>query len=147
MRLIPLKKKKSDVAPFTLDEVAKFLSHVEPGYHDYYVVRFFTGMRTGEVDGLQWRFVDFNHGIILLRETWVGGNVEYTKNDGSQREILMSQPVRQALLRQQKISGAGKFVFCTSKGTSFTHRNMTQRIWYPTLSNPPYGSNTLVSRG
>jgi len=133
VRLKPLKMKKTDVAPFTLDEVALFLSKVEPHFHDYYVVRFFTGMRTGEVDGLQWRFVDFNQGIILVRETWVGSKIEYTKNDGSQREIRMSAPVRQALLRQQKISGANKFVFSTSRGTPHNHRNVTQRIWYPTL--------------
>ena len=133
VRLKPLKMKKSDVDPFTLDEVECFLMLVPVAFVDYYIVRFFTGMRTGEIDGLKWRFVDFDRGIILVREIWVGGRAEYTKNDGSQREIIMSQPVRESLERQFKATGAGEFVFATRNGTPYNHRNVTQRIWYPTL--------------
>ena len=55
----PLKVAKSDIEPFTLDEVNLILSTVRPDFKDYYIVRFFTGMRTGEIHGLKWRFVDF----------------------------------------------------------------------------------------
>jgi len=132
-RLKPLKMKKSDVDPFTLDEVERFLMLVPVAFVDYYIVRFFTWMRTGEFDGLKWRFVDFDRGIILIRETWVGGRAEYTKNDGSQREIKMSQPAREPLERQFKATGAGEFIFATRNCTSYNHRNITQRVWYPTL--------------
>lgn len=132
-RLKPLKMKKSDVDPFTLDEVERFLMQVPLQFVDYFIVRFFTGMRTGEIDGLKWRFVDFDRGIILIRETWVGGRAEYTKNDGSQREIVMSQPVRESLKRQFDVTGKGAFVFASRNGTPFSHRNITQRVWYPTL--------------
>ena len=133
IRLKPLKVQKSDVDPFTLDEVESFLMQVPLQFVDYFVVRFFTGMRTGEIDGLKWRFVDFDRGIILIRETWVGGRAEYTKNDGSQREIIMSQPVRESLERQFEVTGKGEFVFATRNGTPYNHRNITQRVWYPTL--------------
>nr|WP_235357452.1 tyrosine-type recombinase/integrase [Arsukibacterium sp. MJ3] len=133
VRLKPLKMKKSDVDPFTLDEVERFLLHAPAAFVDYYIVRFFSGMRTGEIDGLKWRFVDFDRGIILVRETWVGGRAEYTKNDGSQREIIMSQPVRESLERQFEATGKGEFVFATRNGTPYNHRNITQRVWYPTL--------------
>lgn len=132
-RLKPLKMKKSDVDPFTLDEVQAFLQQVPAQFADYFTVRFFTGMRTGEIDGLKWRYVDFDRGIILVRETWVGGKVEYTKNDGSQREIQMSQPVREALKRQYQATGKGEYVFATRNGTPYNHRNITQRVWYPIL--------------
>ena len=82
---------------------------------------------------MQWRFIDWTRGIILIRETWVRDRLEYTKNDGSQREIKMSEPVRNALLRQRELTGKAKFVFSTKKGTPHNHRNVTQRIWYPTL--------------
>ncbi len=133
LRLKPLKIQKTDVDPFTLDEVKLFLANVDSNFRDYYLVRFFTGMRTAEVDGLQWRYVDFDRGLILVRETWVRNAVEYTKNDGSQREIRMSAPVRQALTRQFEVTGDSTFVFTTRKGTPQHHRNVTQRVWYPTL--------------
>ncbi|WP_031569331.1 site-specific integrase [Rheinheimera texasensis] len=132
-RLKPLKTPKSDVDPMTLEEVELFLAHVDAKFRSYYIVRFFTGMRTAEIDGLQWRYVDFDNRRILVRETWVKGRFEYTKNDGSQREIGMSEPVYQALRRQLEQTGGNKFVFATRNDTPFSHRNMTQRVWYPTL--------------
>ena len=52
-----------------------------------------------------------------MRETFTKGCTEYTKTDGSQREILMNPVVREALLRQQAISrNQGEYVFCTRGG-------------------------------
>jgi integrase len=39
--------------PFTLDEVSSILDTVRLDFRNYYTVRFFTGMRTGEIDGLK----------------------------------------------------------------------------------------------
>lgn len=78
---------KSDVQPFTLEEVNQIISHVRSDHRNYYTVRFFTGMRTGEIDGLKWKYVDYDSRFILIRQTIVAGQVDYTKTDGSQREI------------------------------------------------------------
>ncbi|UYM61902.1 site-specific integrase [Pseudomonas aeruginosa] len=128
-----LKVPKTDVEPFTLDEVLQILSTVREDFRNYYTVRFFTGMRTAEVDGLQWKYVDFQRRQILIRETWVGGKLDYTKNDGSQREIDMSEPVYQALIGQREKTGSGQFVFCTREGTPHAYRNINDRVWYPLL--------------
>jgi integrase len=58
-RIKPLKIRKSDVHPFTLTEVQRIVRNVRPDFRHYYTVRFFTGMRTGEIDGLKWTYVDF----------------------------------------------------------------------------------------
>jgi integrase len=42
-------------------------------------------MRTGEVNGLKWKYIDFVARLILIRETFVLGEDEYTKTDSSQR--------------------------------------------------------------
>ena len=81
-----LRVPRSRVEPITLDEVLRFLAAVRPDFNPYYTVRFFTGRRTGEIDGLKWKYVDFDQGQILVRETLVMGREEYTKNDHSQRE-------------------------------------------------------------
>ncbi|MBN0070401.1 integrase, partial [Pseudomonas aeruginosa] len=46
-----LKVPKTDVEPFTLEEVLQILDAVREDFRNYYTVRFFTGMRTGEIDG------------------------------------------------------------------------------------------------
>lgn len=91
-------------------------------------------MRTGEIDGLKWEYVDFENRLILVRETRVDGREGYTKTDGSQREIQMSQPVYEALKEQEAISkGRSRYVFCTRKGNPLDHNNVTKRVWYPLL--------------
>ncbi len=131
----PLKVPRTHVEPFSLEEVQLILNAVRPDFRPYYTVRFFTGMRTGEVDGLKWQYVDFDNRQILIRETVVDGKEDYTKTDGSQREIQMSQLVYDALREQEKVSrGKSKFVFCTREGQHFDHNNVTKRVWYPLLA-------------
>lgn len=134
MRIKMLKIPKSDVQPFSLKEVSYILDNVRPDYQSYYLTRFFTGMRTGEVDGLKWKFVDFEQRIIKIRETIVAGEESYTKTDASQRDIAMSRPVYDALVQQYQITGKlSKYVFCNTKGESIDHNNVTKRVWYPLL--------------
>lgn len=132
--LKPLKVRRSDVQPFTLAEVEQILAAVRPDYRDYLLVRFFTGMRSGEIDGLKWKYVDFARRLILVRETFVLGAEEYTKTDGSQRDIQMSTPVFEALRRQERITrGLSEYVFCNRQGKPIDNKNFTTRIWQPLL--------------
>lgn len=133
IRLKPLKIQKSDVDPFTLAEVHQLLQAVDDDFRDYYIIRFFTGMRTAEIDGLQWRYVNFDKGLILIRETVVAFRVEKTKTIGSVREIAISSPVMDALKRQFQKTGQMKFVFATRNDTAPNHGNITKRVWYPLL--------------
>jgi integrase len=129
-----LRIKKSDVQPFSLNEVQSILFNVRKDYQDYFTVRFFTAMRTGEVNGLKWKYVDFDRRLIMVRETIVGGRTEYTKTDGSQRDIRMSQVVYGALRRQEAATrGRSDYVFCNTQGAPLDHKNVTNRVWYPLL--------------
>jgi integrase len=130
----PLKVKRSEVDPFTMDEVSRIVATVRADFRSYYTVRFFTGMRTGEIDGLKWKYVDFERRIILVRETIVNGEEDKTKTDSSQRDITISQPVYEALRAQETASrGISAFVFCNRDGGPLDHANITNRVWYPLL--------------
>lgn len=134
-RIKPLKVKRLDIAPFSMDEVNLIIKHVRADYRDYFLVRFFTGMRTGEIHGLKWKYVDFKNKLILIRETLVCGEMEDEgKTELSSREIYMSDIVYQALLRQRDITHKhSDFVFCNVNGNPFNLNNVTNRVWYPLL--------------
>lgn len=133
-RIKPLRLKKSDVQPFTLDEVNRILKTVREDFRDYLTVRFFTGMRSGEIDGLKWKYVDFERRLILVRETIVHGREEYTKTDASQRDIRISQAVFDALQRQAAATrSSSAYVFCTRTGEPIDPTNFCKRVWYPLL--------------
>ena len=128
-----LKERKTQVDPFSLDEVSLILKHVRVDFRNYFTVRFFTGLRSGEAHGLKWKHVDFPRNQLLVRETYVDGRTEYTKNDGSQREVDMSRRVREALLNQRKVTGQAGYVFTNAAGQPIDNRNLTKRIWTPLL--------------
>jgi len=132
-RIKRLKQHRVDIHPLSLTETRQIIETVRPDYRPYMIVRFLTGMRTGEIHGLKWKFVDFDRRQILVRETLVRGRVEYTKTDGSQREIAMSAPVHDALVEQRQRTGDMEYVFCTKNGSPLDNDNFTNRIWYPLL--------------
>jgi len=130
----PLKVPKTNVEPFTLEEVQKIINSVRPDYKPYYIVRFFTGLRTAEIDGLKWKNVDFERRQILIHEALVLGETVQTKNDGSYRTVQMSQQVFDALKIQENFSQRiSEYVFCGKYGKALLNRNVSRRIWYPVL--------------
>ena len=129
-----LRVRRTDVDPFSLTEVQSILATVRADYKNYFVVRFFTGMRTGEIHGLKWKYVDFERRLILVRVTFVLGEDDYTKTDGSQRDIQMSQPVFEALREQHKATGKlSEYVFCNQQAQPLDNKNFSDRVWYPLL--------------
>ena len=112
---------------------AQIIETIRADYRLYMIVRLLTGMRTGEIHGLKWRYIDFERRQILVRETIVRGHVEYTKTDGSQREIDMSKPVHDALIEQQTRTGSAEHVFCNPSGAPLDNDNFVNRVWHPLL--------------
>lgn len=137
-RIKKLKEERTHIDPFTLKEVNMMINDIRSDFRDYLIVRFFSGMRSGEINGLRWKYVDFERREILVRETFTQGNVEYTKNNSSQREITMSQPVMDAMKRQFERTGkSGRegYVFCSRNGTPVDAKNFTNRVWTPMLED------------
>lgn len=134
LNLKPLRLRKTDVEPFTLEQVQQMLATVRADWRNYFTVRFFTGMRTGEAHGLKWKYVDFDKRLILVRETFVLGEDEYTKTDSSQRDIQMTQVVFEALQAQHAATAKlSDYVFCNKEGKPQDNDNFGTRVWYPLL--------------
>jgi integrase len=131
--LKPLSVRKPEIMPFSLQEVFIFLGVVTKSFYNYYVIRFFTGMRTAEIDGLKWQYVDFVNKKIMVRETWQNGQWVGPKTESSVRDIDMSKIVEDALLDQKQLTGDSELVFCTKKRKPLDYSNISKRIWYPTL--------------
>jgi integrase len=130
----PLKMKRSDVQPFTLDEVELILKTARSDYKNYFTVRFFTGMRTGEVHGLKWKYIDFERRLILVRESIVLNEDDQLKTEDSMRDIQMSQLVYDALKAQYQASRElSEYVFCNQAGQPIDNQNFLNRIWNPLL--------------
>lgn len=130
-----LKVAPARIFPFSLGEVQAICAAVRPDYRAYLVTRFFTGMRTGEVDGLRWHSVDVDRGLICVCEVFTAGeHEENVKTSGSFRDVPMLPQVREALLAHRGPTWDPQgHVFTTRTGKPICARNFTNRIWNPLL--------------
>lgn len=139
LQIKPLKTKRSEVMPFTMPQVQTILLTARADYRNYFVTRFFTGMRTAEVHGLKWKYVDFERRLIQVRESIVLNEEDELKTDGSLRDIQMSQMVFDALVDQYKATGKiGEYVFCNLAGQPINNQNFVNRVWTPLLRHLEY---------
>ena len=129
-----LKESRIEVTPFSLEEVQRIITSVRDDFKPYYTIRFFTGMRTSEIDGLQWKNIDLQRREIHIREALVNGVLGGTKTYGSDRTIQMNDRVYQAFLQQKSLNnGKSNFVFCNRDGGPLDYRLVNKRVWQPTL--------------
>lgn len=111
-------KKSKDKLYLSKEDIATFLVAVGETciYYNLFVVAIETGMRIGELAGLQWKNVDFKNRVLHVKNTLCyfpdsDGKYHFamhdTKTDSSERNIPMTQRCYDALsdqyLRKQKI--------------------------------------------
>ena len=130
-----LKGRRPDVMPFSLEEVEKIRATIRLDFRNYVTCRFFTGMRTGEINGLKWKYVDFDNELIKVREVFAGGeSEENAKTESSIRDIPMLPMVKEALRQQwEERDPRAEYVFCSRAGNPIDAHNFANRIWYPLL--------------
>ena len=137
-----LKLQRTDIQPFTLDEINQMLAAIRVDYQPYLTFRFFTGVRSAEAHGLKWRHVDFDRREVQIRETYRDGRTDYTKTDGSQRDLQVSMPVMTALMAmrpngyvENPSAFAEAYIFHTRSGRPLDTTNFVYRVWKPLLKS------------
>lgn len=92
----------------TLEEQTTFLKHAAGTKYDYiYELALSTGMRSGEMCGLEWKDIDFTNRIIHVRGTLVqnryGFYKDLPKTHSSLRDIPMLDNVYELLKNRRKV--------------------------------------------
>lgn len=100
-------KKEKDI--YTLEEVAQLFQLLETAplkYRTFFTLAIYSGFRRGEMLGLEWKEVDWEHNVISVRRTSnytasKGIYTDTTKTKKSQRSLKFPQSVMD-LLREYK---------------------------------------------
>ncbi|NRB78712.1 MAG: site-specific integrase [Saccharospirillaceae bacterium] len=130
----PLKGIRPDVQPLSINEIDKFLEQVRPDFKEYFITRFFTGLRSGEVHGLQWKHIDFANRQIIIEQAYGEYGITTPKNEYAYREVQMCQIVFDALkIQQTRTTHKNGFVFSNSQGNAISSNAVNEKIWKPTL--------------
>lgn len=88
----------------------------EPVWREMILTALRTGMRLGELFGLEWQDVDFKRRKINIRRSIVNGIVGTPKNNKG-RYVPMTDDLCRALYDDRKTSG---LVFCRKNGSAFS---------------------------
>lgn len=126
-----------DIHPFTYEEALAILNAVDPFYRPYTAVRFFTGMRSGEIDALEW--LDYKESMVPnpklhINKAFVYGREGKTKTKKSKRYIDCLAPVVQALEEQKDHTGEGKHIFLTREGERMNPDHYREVVWKAALN-------------
>jgi len=94
----------------------------------------FTGVRAGELLALRWRHVDFERGVLQVRESVHRGKFGPPKTRSSVRELPLGNVVLAALLAHRKRAGQfspDDLLFPSRKETALCRNNLLRRVVYP----------------
>ena len=123
---------KSDIEPFSHDEVLLLLDAIDPFYKPYLATRFYTGMRDGEINGLVWP--DYKQKMkpapmIYINKAFVYNQEGATKTNGSKRYIDCLPFVIQALHDQRQLTGHQNYIFLTKDEQRMSPDHFREVIW------------------
>lgn len=136
--------KREPIVPFTQSEVQVILAETcQHRLSALFLLAVTTGMRQGELFGLQWEDVDFENRTVTIRRQardYHGTvTVKSPKTDAGYRTISITEACCEALRARQRLSVAEKnessvFVFCSPKGLVMRRTLFGRRVWKPLLA-------------
>jgi integrase len=112
---IPTEEVQTEARFFTVEEVGKIIAAAREPYKTMFWLLAMTGMRAGEMLGLQWADIDFEKGLLNIRRSAWYGRVQTTKNKNSEAIIPLPGILAATLrtFREQWKSNPDGFLFVT----------------------------------
>ena len=145
-RLVELPRYKSKEAQhWTPDELVQFLDAAssDPLYPAFVLLTLY-GLRRGEVLGIRWRDVDFDRGVLNIRQQVqrINGNLEQVelKTESSERDEPLLAKAQEVLLYQRGIQERSK----AEAGDSWQGTGDDNELVFTTRTGRPLESHNLA---
>ena len=121
--------------PFLMDEMFKIIDAMPEHIRCFFAIGFFTGMRTGEIIGLQWKDIDWEERIIKVRRSRRQGVETKPKTKSSIRDVEILDALLPYLIKHREESNDSSiYIFETFRGEPFTTCDkISSHYWKPTL--------------
>ena len=136
LKKLVLPERNSFVAPtFTLNQVESILSLAQEPWRTFFILLALTGLRAGEILGLQWGDIDFQHGCIHVRRSAWYGKTQSTKSKASAAPVTMPDKLAAVLTdyRREWKSNAQGFLFTTRNGRPPSSNKVVEYQLWPIL--------------
>jgi len=126
---------KEEMETLTREEIKKFLAEVTPQYYCLFLMAIETGMRRGELLGLQKGDIDWHNNQICVRRAMWKGRFITPKSKSSIRNVDISDYLAQELRKHLLSSPPCEMdlVFCNKKGRPLDPDSLIKRHFLPAL--------------
>jgi len=125
------------------EQISRIADRCSPSDRALIITAAYTGMRWGELTGLQWANVDLAAATIVIDPDEgalheIGGRLTLgpPKTPASARTVHLP-PFLAALLRQHRQNQDHRFVFTGADGGLLRRSNLRRRVWLPAVQGDP----------
>jgi integrase len=141
----PPKQITKEINPLTAAQMKKLLAaarETQPKLYALYTLACTTGMRQGELLGLQRKDIDLAAGTIKIRRTIFNNEVNPPKSANGRRTIKLSKLALNALTNHLEHYAGVTWVFSTRNQTPINAWNLYHKSWRPLLERTGLPSST-----
>ncbi len=131
---LPAKQLVRSPKVITVEQLRALLGELPEPVRTTALLCAFTGLRAGELFALRWRYVDFERGVLQVRESVHRGKFGSPKTRNSVRDLPLGNVVLAALLAHRRRVGQHNpddLLFPSRRGTPLCRNNLLRRVVYP----------------
>jgi integrase len=144
----PPRPVRKEIKPLSREQARRLLEAARgDALYAFYVLAVTTGMRNGELLGLQWKDVDLDAGTLQVRRSVWGGVVSPPKTAAGNRTIRLTG-LAVAALKEHRLAAAkqriSEWVFPSRTGTPLSVHNVHNRSWKPLLKRAGLPASTRM---
>lgn len=137
----PPRVRRRQITPISMDQARDLLNEIKSSrFHALFVLALTTGMRQGELFGLQWDSVDLQRGLVVIRHSLeeLKGHLRLKepKSESGRRSLFLPQMAIEAI-REHKAKmleeglESSTYVFTDTDGGPLRKCNFHRKTWAP----------------
>jgi integrase len=127
---------RTEKPSWTPQQVRSIIDNVPVQFRPLFLCAALTGLRLGELLGLQWKHIDLSSAKLRIEQSLWNGQLVSPKTKGSLRTLRFGDVLRQTLFlhRQNSLHTRPEdFVFSRSDGSPLQPDMLRREVLYPTL--------------
>lgn len=129
------KHQRPPADPFSKEEAEAIIAaaaQIDPQIHNLIELWFWSGLRTSEINGLEWRYIDFDKEEIGIERVLVAGEEKHRTKTSEPRLVRMNSRSRAALERQRALTqmARGRVFHDPRYGTPWRSEEAFQRVYW-----------------
>lgn len=120
----------------SVEEIGKILEQIPEEWKPLFLLDMVTGLRAGELLGLQWKNIDWMGQKLHVTHALWRGKLYGPKTEASRRVIHLPEVILETLRlhrQRSRFTDPDDFVFCKAEGSACDPNDLRDKVLYPAM--------------